>query len=47
MELGAVRSFFPDLPVLVLTATAPPKTISLLKEILVMESPKIVKVHPN
>jgi ATP-dependent DNA helicase RecQ len=47
MELGAVRSFFPDVPVLAVTATAPPKTISLLKEILVMECPKIVKVHPN
>ena len=47
MELGAIRSFFPHVPVLALTATAPPKTISLLKEILVMECPKVVKVNPN
>ena len=47
MELGAIRSFFPHVPVLALTATAPPKTISLLKEILLMECPKVVKVNPN
>lgn len=47
MELSAVRSFFPDIPLLALTATAPPQTVSLLKEILVMPSPKVVTVYPN
>ena len=47
MEMCAVRSFFPDIPELALTATAPPQTVSLLKETLTMECPKVVKVYPN
>ena len=47
MELCAVRSFFPNIPVLTLTATAPPQTVALLKETLSMECPKVVKAYPN
>lgn len=47
MDLAAIRSFFCNVPVLALTATAPPKTISLIQESLAMVSCKVIKVYPD
>ena len=46
-DLSVVRSFSPDIPLLPLTATAPPQTICLLQESLCMVSYKVVKVYPD
>lgn len=47
MELGSLRSFFPSVPFMALTATAPAKTIDTITKALVMKSPLVVRVNPN
>ena len=47
MNLAALRSFFPSVPFLALTATAPVTTIDLLRKSLCMKNSKLISVSPN
>lgn len=46
-ELAALKAFFPKVPTLALTATAPPHLVKKLKFSLSMTSAKMVCVNPN
>ena len=47
MNLAALRSFFPSVPFLALTATAPVTTIDLLRKSLCMNNYKLISASPN
>ena len=47
-DLSAVKAFFPNIPVMALTATAPPHLLKRLKESLGLKSNcKVVNANPN
>ena len=47
-DLSAVKAFFPNIPVMALTATAPPHLLKALKESLRLKANcKIVNANPN
>jgi superfamily II DNA helicase RecQ len=46
-DLSAVRAFFPGIPLVALTATAPPYMVDNIKKSLCMVNPKVVSANPN
>ena len=47
-DLSAVKAFFPNVPVMALTATAPPHLLKRLKESLGLKANrKVVNANPN
>ena len=46
-ELSSIRAFFPDIPMLALTATATSKIITSIQTNLCMHESKIIGVNPN